>query len=86
MLNIKYSKSFLRKVSKLEDSLILEIKEKIELLKDTKNHSKLKVHKLHGELKGLFSFYVNYKVRVIFEYLSKNEIVLEDVGGHDDVY
>ena len=83
MLNIKYSHYFLRKISKLEDSLIEEIQEKLELLKDTTNHKRLKVHKLHGILKGSFSFYVNYRIRVVFEYTSKTEIVLEDVGSHD---
>jgi mRNA-degrading endonuclease YafQ of YafQ-DinJ toxin-antitoxin module len=83
MLNIKYSHHFVRKVSKLEDSLVEEIQDKIELLKDENNHQKLKVHKLHGVLKGSMSFYVNYKIRVIFEYISNKEIVLEDVGGHD---
>ncbi|MFA6463642.1 MAG: plasmid stabilization protein [Candidatus Paceibacterota bacterium] len=86
MLDIKYSRSFLRKVSKLEDSLIDEIQEKIELLKDEKNHQRLKVHKLKGVLKGSLGFSINYKIRVIFEYVSKQEIVLEDVGGHDNVY
>ena len=83
MLNIKYSHHFLRKVSKLEDGLIEEIQEKLELLKDKANHSQLKVHKLHGVLSGSFSFSVNYKIRVVFEYASKSDIVLEDVGGHD---
>ena len=83
MLNIKYSHHFIRKVSKLEDSLIEEIQEKIELLKNETNHKRLKVHKLHGVLKGSLSFYINYKIRVIFEYTSKTEVVLEDVGSHD---
>jgi len=43
MLNIKYSHSFVRKVSKLEDSLVEEIQDKIELLKNENNHQKLKV-------------------------------------------
>jgi mRNA-degrading endonuclease YafQ of YafQ-DinJ toxin-antitoxin module len=83
MLEIKYSHYFLKKVSRLEDSLIEEIRDRLELLKDEGNHSKLKVHKLHGKLKGSLSFYVNYKIRIIFEYTSKSVIVLEDVGGHD---
>jgi mRNA-degrading endonuclease YafQ of YafQ-DinJ toxin-antitoxin module len=70
-------------VSKLEDSLIEEIQEKVELLKDESKHQQIKVHKLHGTLNGSFSFYVNYKIRVVFEYISTSEVVLEDVGGHD---
>jgi mRNA-degrading endonuclease YafQ of YafQ-DinJ toxin-antitoxin module len=83
MLNIKYSHHFIRKAAKLEDFLIEEIQEKLELLKDESNHQKLKVHRLHGVLEGSLSFYVNYKIRVVFEYTSKSEIVLEDVGSHD---
>jgi plasmid maintenance system killer protein len=46
------------------------------------NHSSLKVHKLNGPLKGSYSFSVNYKIRIIFQYVSKKEVVLLTVGDH----
>ena len=83
MIAISFKPSFIRSVNKLEKALCDEVIEKIELLKDVKNHKSLKVHKLHGRLSGCFSFSVNYKVRIVFQYESKNEVVLLDIDDHD---
>jgi plasmid maintenance system killer protein len=83
MLEINYKPSFVKTIGDLEISLQEEIIEKIELFRDPRNHRQLKVHKLNGPLKKCYSFSVNYKYRVIFEYLSKKEAVLFDVGDHD---
>ena len=60
-----------------------EVEEKIELLKDKENHKLLKIHKLHGRLAKWYSFSVNYRIRIIFSYLSKQEIVLLAIGDHE---
>ncbi|OGG78293.1 hypothetical protein A3A36_03015 [Candidatus Kaiserbacteria bacterium RIFCSPLOWO2_01_FULL_52_12b] len=83
MLNVYYKASFIRKMNALDSALNEEAAEKIALFKDTKNHRILKVHKLHGPLAGLFSFSVNYKTRIVFQYVSKNEIALLSIGDHD---
>lgn len=83
MLTISFKPTFVKQVNRLEKALIDEVFEKIELLKKEENHKALKVHKLHGKLSGYFSFSVNYNTRIVFEYLTKNEIVLLFVGGHD---
>jgi len=49
-------------------------------------HSRLRTHKLSGSLEGLWAFSVSFDCRVIFKFLSKNEILLIDIGGHDEVY
>jgi len=46
----------------------------------------LRTHKLTGKLEGLWAFSVAFDCRVIFKYLDKNEILLIDIGGHDEVY
>lgn len=71
---------------KLDTNLKEEVKEKISLFKNTINHEKLKVHKLKGALENTYSFSVNYKIRVVFEYESKNVANLLFVGDHDEVY
>ena len=76
MFVVSFKPSFVRNVNKLEPALRDEVVEKIELFKDIKNHKYLKVHKLHGEFAGLSAFSVNYKVRIYFQYESKNEAVL----------
>jgi len=47
---------------------------------------RLKTHKLSGNLEGLFSFRVNYEIRVIFYFAGHDQAVLLDIGAHDDVY
>ena len=82
-MKVSFLPLFARKFNRLEVALQDEVMEKIELFKDEKNHKYLKVHKLHGVLSGRYSFSVNYKTRIVFSYLSKNESVLLVVGDHD---
>lgn len=83
MLTISFKPSFLRKMNQLDTDLREEVVEKVNLLKDIKNHRLLKVHKLHGPLSGWFSFSVNYKIRIVFEYVSKTEVALLSIGDHN---
>ncbi|OHB18183.1 MAG: hypothetical protein A2749_00870 [Parcubacteria group bacterium RIFCSPHIGHO2_01_FULL_45_26] len=83
MFHVHFKPTFVRQFKKLESRLQDEAEEKIELLKNAKNHGLLKVHKLHGPLKSYFSFSVNFRTRIVFYHLSKNEIVLVSIGDHD---
>lgn len=50
-------------------------------------HSSLKTHKLSGKLKDLWSFSVEYDLRVIFYFEDNNsKAVFIDIGSHDEVY
>jgi mRNA-degrading endonuclease YafQ of YafQ-DinJ toxin-antitoxin module len=49
---------------------------------------RLKTHKLSGKLKELWSFSVEYDLRVIF-YFTKDKpkrAIFVDIGNHDEVY
>lgn len=83
MLTVSFKPSFLRKMNGLDASFREEVIEKINLLKNIQNHKLLKVHKLHGPLSGTFSFSVNYKTRIVFQYVSKTEVALLSIGDHD---
>ncbi|MBI3633956.1 MAG: type II toxin-antitoxin system RelE/ParE family toxin [Candidatus Vogelbacteria bacterium] len=83
MLGITYTPDFVRQYKSLEDSLQIEIVEKLKLLKNKDNHKSLRVHKLHGKLSDCHSFSINYRIRLVFEYMNKNEIVCHFVGDHD---
>jgi mRNA-degrading endonuclease YafQ of YafQ-DinJ toxin-antitoxin module len=83
VIKIDYKPSFIRQLKKLDSGLRDEVLEKIKLLKDVNNHDKLKVHKLHGRLENSFGFSVNYKIRIVFDYVSKDELVLLVIGDHD---
>lgn len=68
----------------LPEDLRNEAAEKIEQFKDPTNHKSLKVHKLSGRLKERFGFSVNYKIRIIFSYLSTQprEAIFHAIGDH----
>lgn len=83
MLRVFFMPSFVRQMNQLEDGLVDEVREKVELFKDVRNHKALKVYKLHGPLVGRWSFSVNYRMRLVFSYLSKKEVVLLSIGDHD---
>lgn len=83
MLEIYFKPSFIKSLHKYDDSFVDEIIEKIELFKNPENHKYLKVHKLHGRISGVFSFSVNYKVRIVFKYMSKNEVVFMAISDHE---
>lgn len=81
-ISITYTPKFVRQYKKLPQNLKDEIKLKIRLFEDINNHKILKVHKLNGQLKGFLSFSLDYSHRIIFEYVSKNEVAIVKVGDH----
>ncbi len=82
-LRILYKPSFVKKYRKLPKELQEEVKEKIALFKEDPNHPFLKTHKLHGPMKGSWSFSVNYQYRVVFEYTSPECAEFLTIGDHD---
>ena len=83
MILVSYKPSFIKEMENLEKDLYGEVLEKIELFQHEKNHVPLKVHKLKGKLSAKYSFSVNYKIRIVFQYESKKEAVLLAIGNHD---
>ena len=82
-MEIYFTPRFRNEFKKLPIALQDEANEKIALLCDHGNHKTLKVHKLHGQLDGRYSFSVNYAFRVVFMYLSKDKVALLSIGDHN---
>ena len=82
-MNISYASSFLKQVKRCDLSLQEEVFTAVELFQQNPHHPSLKTHKLQGKLAGRWSFSVNYKIRIVFEYLSEENAVLLAVGSHD---
>ncbi len=87
MLDIVYQPGFLKRLSKIKKAsplLFEEVLEKVERFKDKDNHKALKVHKLRGRMSHLYSFSINYKIRIIFKYAERRtEAHLLDIGNHN---
>ena len=74
-MKVAFTPKFLRLLKKLPLGLQNEVIEKIELFKNVGNHQRLEVHKLKGRLKKFYGFSVDYQNRIVFDYLSEDEVL-----------
>lgn len=89
MIKIIWDQGFKRiykKKIKNDEELKKKFWNAIELFSNEPFNPRLRTHKLTGRLEGLWAFSVNYDCRVIFRFLDKSEVLLIDIGGHDEVY
>jgi len=83
MISVVYTPKFVRQYKKLNSLIKEEIKQRIVLFKKDSNSPRLKVHKLHGDLAVSWSFSIDYKYRIVFKYMSRNEVILLAIDDHD---
>jgi mRNA-degrading endonuclease YafQ of YafQ-DinJ toxin-antitoxin module len=84
MIDIEYSSEFVRVYKRLDQALKSEVKLKIEEFRNPKNHKQLRIHSLHGSMRGLYAFSVSYRDRIVFEWgKDKRVAYLLDIGDHD---
>lgn len=79
---IYYTPEFKRDYKKLSKKLQELLKQKGRLFAQEPFHPLLRTHKLTGKLKGLWSFSVDYRNRVIFRFRGSLEVELLRVGDH----
>ena len=65
---------------------VYELIEKLLLFQSDTNHPSLRTHKLSGKLDGLYAFSIEEDCRILFEIYDAANIVLLDIGTHDEVY
>lgn len=80
---IEYSSNFVKQFKKLTPRLQKQAINAEKLFKKDPFSPRLKTHKLSGRLEGLWSFSINYKDRVIFEFLGKRKAIFYKIGSHD---
>jgi len=89
-MEVSFSDSFRKAFKKRIKSTEIETEFwiRLELFIHDPFETKLKTHKLSGKLKDLWSFSIDYDLRVVF-YFTKDKpkkVVFVDVGTHDEVY
>ena len=80
-------KSLIRRTPAMERRLA----DRLKLLSADPFHPSLKTHKLKGKLSGVWASTVEYDCRIVFDFQNnpdtgEEEILLIDVGSHDEVY
>ena len=89
MIKISFDNSFKRAFKKrIKGNQLLEkkFKDKLLLFKNNPFDPSLKTHKLSGKLKDLWSFTIEYDVRIVFYFTDSQDAVLINIGSHDQVY
>lgn len=79
---VYYSSKFEREYRKLSLAVKKNAEEKEETFRKDPFAPRLKTHKLNGKLKDFWSFSINDKYRIIFEFTSKTEVCFHSVGAH----
>ncbi|MFN5539428.1 MAG: type II toxin-antitoxin system YafQ family toxin [Candidatus Melainabacteria bacterium] len=89
-MEVSFSSSF-KKVfkRKIESTNIEEVFwRKLELFISNPFDERLRTHKLSGKLKDLWSFSIEFDIRVIFSFTKDKpkKAILIDIGSHNEVY
>lgn len=79
-----------KRVVKRQPELQARIEERLTLLAAEPFDPQLQTHKLKGKLSGAWACLVEYDCRIVFNFVGlesgEEEILLIDIGTHDEVY
>jgi mRNA-degrading endonuclease YafQ of YafQ-DinJ toxin-antitoxin module len=80
---VRRAKKFLKKHPEIQN----QYQKTLELLEINPQHPSLRLHGLHGRLEGLSSVSINMSYRIVLGFIIRDgDIILVDVGNHDQVY
>lgn len=82
-LTVHVTPHFERAFRKLSAQVQKLAAEKDAIFHSNPHDPRLKTHRLKGNLKALWSYSVDYSHRILFEFLSRNEVLYHDIGTHD---
>ncbi len=89
MIEIAFSPSFkkaFRKKIKGQPDLETKFWQRAEIFIQNPFDERLRTHKLSGKLRELWSFTIEYDMRVVFYFSDVHKVVFTDMGTHNEVY
>jgi len=81
-MKISYSPKFEKEYKKLQDRIKLKAEKKEVVFRKNPFDKSLKTHKLSGKLKIFWLFSIDYKYRIIFEFIDENTVHFHLIGCH----
>lgn len=85
-----YTDSYMRRAKKFprrHSQILGQYEKTLQLLELNPRHPSLRLHSLEGALSGLSSVSINMSYRIVLELLIQDrDIILIDIGSHDQVY
>jgi len=79
---IRYSSKFYKEYKRLSAEVKKQAEKQEIIFHSNPFDIRLKTHKLTGKLKNFWAFSIDYKHRIIFEFVSEDMIWFHSVGSH----
>jgi len=87
---IRYSNSYNKRAKrfiKQHPELKTQYAKTFQLLEINPFHPSLRLHRLRGKLKDLYSVSINIQYRIVLYFVIKDDLLIPvDVGSHDEIY
>ena len=80
-----FRKAFKRKL-RGNKNLEERFRNRVAIFQENPFDPKLKTHRLSGQLHGLWSFSIDYDMRVVFSFVEPGRALFVDIGTHEEVY
>lgn len=81
-MDILYTPRFTREAKKLPRELRRSVEHRIALFQENPFDTRLKTHKLAGSLASYWSFSIDHRHRIIFEFRDNHTVVFRSIGDH----
>ncbi|WP_306301638.1 type II toxin-antitoxin system RelE/ParE family toxin [Geminocystis herdmanii] len=76
-----------KNLSKNIPELVKQYEKTLKLLELNPHHPSLRLHRLKGKLQDLYSVSINISYRICLHLIiTEKEIILVDIGSHNEVY
>ena len=85
-MEILLSEEFKENFSFLDKKIQKQADKQIIIFKNNPFYPSLNTEKLSPKTRGLWSFRVDRKYRVVFEFVEENKILFLNIGPHDWIY
>ena len=79
---VRYSTKFLKHAARLPKEIIQRAGNKERIFRADVFDPRLNTHKLHGEEKDAWVFWINYTYRIKFVFIGKEKVLFLDIGTH----
>lgn len=79
---IEYTSRFEREAKRVSRELRPHVEERVHLFRNNPFDPRLKTHKLTGSLREFWSFSIDYRNRIMFEFLGKGRVLFHSIGDH----
>ena len=81
-MQIIYSPQFQREYRRLPSAAKDKTEKREKIFRINPFDKRLKTHKLRGRLSELWSFSIDYRYRIIFEFMSEKKVIFHAIGDH----